>query len=104
MYTSQLSVASVEFNQHQDQGMRQYQHGTGELTVSDLITLMYKISMNLFCGLGFAMAFIMLKVFDGDNNWFVITMKVISAAAIILWLISMAYICFFLFNNVFLEK
>ncbi len=103
MYTSQLSVASVEFNQHQDQGMRQYQHGTGELTVSDPITLMYKISMNLFCGLGFAMAFIMLKVFDGDNNWFVIMMKVISAAAIILWLISMAYICFFLFNNVFLK-
>ncbi|WP_290011826.1 hypothetical protein [Proteus terrae] len=79
-------------------------YATGELTVSDPITLMYKISMNLFCGLGFAMAFIMLKVFDGNNNWFVITMKVISATAIILWLISMVYICFFLFNNVFVEK
>lgn len=99
-----MHVTDVKWQlQYIAQNRKQSQHGTGELTVSEPITLMYKISMNLFCGLGFAMAFIMLKVFDGDNNWFVIMMKVISAAAIILWLISMAYICFFLFNNVFLK-
>ncbi len=79
-------------------------HGTGELTVSDPITLMYKISMNIFCGLGFVLAFFILKYMEGDNGWFVITMKALSAVAIILWLISMAYICFFLFNNVFLKN
>lgn len=51
MYTSRLSVVSVEFNQHQDQGMRQYQHGTGELTVSNGIIhisryRMYRLRLN----------------------------------------------------------
>ncbi|HAU5557879.1 hypothetical protein BBX45_11340 [Proteus mirabilis] len=72
--------------------------------MSDSITLMYKISMNLFCGLGFIFAFFILRYLDSDAGWFVIVMKAISAVAIILWLISMAYICFFLFNNVFLKN
>ncbi|ROD53733.1 hypothetical protein C4Z11_001130 [Proteus mirabilis] len=72
--------------------------------MSDPITLMYKISMNIFCGLGFVFAFFILRYLDSDVGWFVIAMKAISALAMILWIISMAYICFFLFNNVFLEK
>jgi hypothetical protein len=69
----------------------------------EIINFIYRISMNLFCFLGVAMSVIMLTITTDSSTWLINSLRFLSVVAVTSLAISMIYLFFVLFNDIFLK-